>query len=145
MVNEMIGTDDEIERIKREKMIKIMTEKSVELPEGPIHIETVEQFKEYLEKYTTTPIMIDFWAPWCGPCRMLTPIYEKLAAQFKGKAIFLKLNTEELGSIAQYFGVSSIPLVVLIHENEVKGNWLGLRPIEFYQREIRDFLSKNSE
>ncbi|MFX0099074.1 MAG: thioredoxin family protein [Candidatus Hodarchaeota archaeon] len=141
----MIGTDDEIERIKREKMIKIMTEKSTDSPEAPIHIETVEQFKEYLEKNTSTPILIDFWAPWCGPCRMLTPIYEKLAEQFKGKVIFLKLNTEELGSVAQYFGVSSIPLVVLIHENEVKANWLGLRPIEFYQRELKAILNKINE
>ena len=138
----MTESDSEIERIKREKMIKIMTEGKTDVPEGPIHVESVEQFKEYLEKYTNTPILIDFWAPWCGPCRMLTPIYEKLASQFHGKVIFLKLNTEELGSIAQYFGVSSIPLVVLIHENEVKANWLGLRPIEFYQRALKDILEK---
>lgn len=144
-MKDMIESDDEIERIKHEKMKEIMKAKTTTIPEGPIHVESVEQFKEFLEKYSTTPMVIDFWAPWCSPCRMLTPIYEKLAEQFKGKVIFLKLNTEELGSVAQYFGVSSIPLVILIYENEVKANWLGLRPIEFYQRALKDFIDKISE
>ncbi len=135
--------DDELERIRQQKMANMSKAQATpQLPgDGrPIHVESVEQFKEIIEKHQETPIIIDFWAEWCGPCRMLAPVFEKAAAEYKGKAIFLKVNSDEQSSIAQYFRVSSIPDVVLVHRKEVKAVWIGLRPFEFYKAEINKFL-----
>lgn len=139
--------DDEIDRIRQQKMTNIMkAQVAPQLPgDGkPVHVESVDHFKELIEKYQEMPIIIDFWAEWCGPCRMLGPVFEKVAAQYKDKVLCLKVNSDELTSLAQYFRVSSIPDVVLVHRKEVKAVWIGLRPIEFYKAEL-DKILKNIE
>ena len=108
---------------------------------APVHVESIQQFKEIIEKYKDTPILIDFWAEWCGPCKMLGPIFEQAAAAFKGKAIFLKVNSDELSQLAQYFRVSSIPDLELVHRQEVKAKWIGARPLEFYVNALNKFLN----
>ncbi|MEX2684003.1 MAG: thioredoxin family protein, partial [Candidatus Sigynarchaeota archaeon] len=130
--------------IRQKKLASLMRRQaSPSLPgDGkPIHVESVEQFKEIIENYQDTPILIDFWAEWCGPCRMLAPVYEKIAEMYKNQAIFLKVNSDELASLAQYFRVTSIPDVVLVHHKEVKAVWIGLRPLEFYKRELDNLLA----
>ncbi len=62
---------------------------------------------------STIPVVVDFWAPWCGPCRQLTPIIDKLADRFAGKAKVGKLNVDENGDIAATYGVSSIPRIMI--------------------------------
>ncbi|MHA1684112.1 MAG: thioredoxin family protein [Promethearchaeota archaeon] len=141
----MIETkDDDLERIKHEKMKKLLKgqQKQTDMPAEPIHIKTVDHFKEILEKYDDIPIIADFWAEWCSPCRMLGPIFHQAAEHYKGKVLFIKINTETLPGLAQYFRVSSIPLVLMIHKKEVRASWIGLRPFEFYQKEIDDYLKK---
>jgi len=64
---------------------------------------------------STIPVLVDFWAPWCGPCRMLTPIIDKLADQFAGKAKVGKVNVDENSELATRYGVSSIPRVLLFN------------------------------
>lgn len=135
--------DEELDRIRQQKMASMIKgQASTGLPGNgkPVHVESVEQFKEIIEKYADTPILIDFWAEWCGPCRMLAPVFEKVAAMYKDKAIFLKVNSDELTALAQYFRVSSIPDVVLVHRKEVKAVWIGLRPLEFYKGELDKLL-----
>jgi thioredoxin len=135
--------DAELDRIRQQKMnCMIKTQGTPQLPGNgkPIHVESVEQFKDIIEKYQDTPILIDFWAEWCGPCRMLGTVYEKVATQYKDNAIFLKINSDKLGSLAQYFKVSSIPDVVLVHRKKVKAAWVGLRPLEFYATELDKLL-----
>ncbi|NMC04743.1 MAG: hypothetical protein GYA24_05995 [Candidatus Lokiarchaeota archaeon] len=135
--------DEELDRIRQQKMANMIKEKaSPALPGNgkPIHVESVEQFKDIIERHADTPILIDFWAEWCGPCRMLAPVFEKVALMYKDKAIFLKVNSDELSALAQYFQVSSIPDVVLVHRKAVKAVWIGLRPLEFYKAELDKFL-----
>jgi thioredoxin 1 len=135
--------DDELDKIRQQKMATMIKKQPTSSLPGdgkPVHIESVEHFKDIIEKYQDTPILIDFWAEWCGPCRLLAPLFEKVAAAYKGKAIFLKVNSDELTSLAQYFRVSSIPDVVLVHRKEVKAVWIGLRPFEFYKAELDKFL-----
>lgn len=74
------------------------------------------------------PVIIDFWATWCGPCRMLGPVIEQLAEEYEGKIKVGKCNVDEEGDLAMQFGVQSIPYVVLIEKGELKASALGFMP-----------------
>ena len=74
------------------------------------------------------PVLIDFWAPWCGPCRMMGPIIEQLADQYEGKAKVGKVNVDEEGELSQAFGVMSIPTIVLVKDGKVVKQVVGARP-----------------
>ena len=74
------------------------------------------------------PVLIDFWAPWCGPCRMMGPIIEQLAEEYEGKAKVGKVNVDEEGELSQAFGVMSIPTIVLVKDGKVVKQAVGARP-----------------
>src|SRR3990167_4267676 len=84
-----------------------------------------EQFKaDVLD--SAIPVLVDFWAPWCGPCRMLAPIIEQVAEEFAGKAKVCKLNTDEGRNTALEFGISAIPTLILFKGGQVQKKWVGL-------------------
>lgn len=72
------------------------------------------------------PILVDFWAPWCAPCKMIVPIIEELAETYAGKAKICKLNTDEARDSAVEFGISAIPTIVLFKGGQVQKKWVGL-------------------
>jgi len=72
------------------------------------------------------PVLVDFWAPWCGPCKMLTPIIEQVADEFAGKAKICKLNTDEARDTAVEFGINAIPTLILFKDGQVQKKWVGL-------------------
>ncbi len=76
-------------------------------------------------KQAATPILVDFWAEWCGPCRMVTPVLEKLADEYAGKARVGKVNVDEQSSLAAKFGVQSIPTLLLFKEGKVVEQFIG--------------------
>ena len=88
---------------------------------------TIENFENEVMK-SNIPVLIDFWAPWCGPCRMMGPIIEQLAEEYEGKAKVGKVNVDEEGELSQAFGVMSIPTIVLVKDGKVVRQAVGARP-----------------
>lgn len=84
------------------------------------------------------PVFVDFWAEWCGPCKMLAPILEDLAAQYAGKIKFGKINIDEEGVLALNHKVMSIPTLILFKNGETAGKLVGVRPA----KEISDWLDQ---
>lgn len=93
----------------------------------PIEVKDRESFTEILSA-TSVPILVDFWAPWCGPCRMAAPELKKVANEKAGEALVLKVNTDEIPSLAAEYKVRGIPAFAVIHKQELKKFQSGLVP-----------------
>ncbi|MBL1208337.1 thioredoxin [Geminocystis sp. GBBB08] len=84
-------------------------------------------FKEVVLE-SNLPVLVDFWAPWCGPCRMVAPVVDEIAQQYDGKVKVVKVNTDENAKIATDYGIRSIPTLIVFNEGEVKETVVGAVP-----------------
>lgn len=91
------------------------------------------------------PVLIDFWAAWCAPCRMLNPTIKEIGKKYDGKVEIMKINIDKHRQIAQYFQVSSIPAVFIVSDKSVVNRILGVQPREAYVQAIEDVLNKKEE
>ena len=90
---------------------------------------TKDNFEQEVLK-SDKPVLIDFWAPWCGPCRMLSPTITEIAEEYKDKVKVGKVNVDEEAELAAMFRVSSIPLLVVMKDGKVVNSAVGVRPKE---------------
>ena len=88
---------------------------------------TDETFEELVLK-SERPTVVDFWAVWCGPCRMVAPVVDELSEEYDGKVKFVKLNTDDNVQTASQFGIRSIPTLLVFKGGEAVGSIVGFRP-----------------
>jgi thioredoxin 1 len=83
---------------------------------------------------------VDCWAPWCGPCRMLSPLIDELASDYKGKVVFGKLNTDNNRGIAGKFGIMSIPTLLFVKNGKLIDTVIGVVPKEIIESKLRKYI-----
>src|SRR5258708_1642263 len=101
---------------------------------------TDSNFKEQVLE-SKTPVVVDFWAPWCGPCKMVSPIIEELAKEYSGKAVIGKMNTDENQDTAGQYNVMSIPTVMIFKDGKPVQAMIGVQGKQTYKMEIEKVLS----
>jgi len=101
-----------------------------------------DQFIEEVLK-SEIPVLVDFWAPWCPPCRMMAPVLEELSLHFDGKLKIVKVDTmdEENHAIANEYQIQSIPNLKLFKEGTVIEDFVGFRPKEHFEEELNEFIT----
>jgi thioredoxin 1 len=85
-----------------------------------------------------TPVVVDFWAEWCGPCRQIAPVFKTLASEMEGKVRFAKVNVDEANGTAGEFGVRSIPTFIVFKDGKVSGKITGAMPKEMLKQKIEE-------
>jgi thioredoxin 1 len=100
---------------------------------------TVANFQE-LVLNSQIPVVVDFWAEWCGPCRAVAPVLEEISNEYSGKIKVVKLNTDEEAAIAIKYGISSIPTINIYHQGEVVKSIVGAKPKPVLLKELDEFI-----
>lgn len=105
----------------------------------PVHV-TDAEFEEKVLK-SSLPVIVDFWAPWCGPCRMVAPILDKIAKEQMGKLVVAKVNTDENPDWATRFGVQGIPTMLFVANGKVVHRQVGALPEPMLRDVLGEFMS----
>ena len=105
----------------------------------PIHV-TDATFEQTIMQ-SPVPVIVDFWAPWCGPCKMIAPVLEKLAVEYDGKVIIAKVNTDENQEYAQRYGVQGIPTLLFVANGKVLHRQVGFGGEAMLRTAVAEFIA----
>ncbi|MBS3815881.1 MAG: thioredoxin [Hadesarchaea archaeon] len=131
-------SEEELKQIKEEKVQEMMSEKSnSDFPDEPVTL-TAKKFSEVTDEYPL--VVVDCWAEWCPPCKALEPRIEELAEELSGKIVFGKLNVDENKNIAQKFGVSAIPTLLVMKDGEEIDRMVGLSSKESLKKKLLNYV-----
>jgi thioredoxin 1 len=140
-----MSSDEELEAIKQKKLAELQkaaaTKATMSALTEPVVL-TDSNFKSEVAKY---PVMlVDFWAPWCGPCRMDSPIIEQLAKEYSGRVAFGKVNVDENQMVAASFGIRSIPTMMIFKNGKAVDVMMGALPKVQIEMKLKQQLSSSS-
>ncbi|MEA3255331.1 MAG: thioredoxin domain-containing protein [Candidatus Altiarchaeota archaeon] len=134
--------DDDLEEIRKKKieaLRKKMNGETETVVDVVMAVNDGEFQEKVIEKSRETPVVVDFWAPWCQPCLMLSPSLERLAKDHEGRFILAKINIDQNRGVAQRYRIMSIPSVKMFKGGKMTGEFLGAIP----EPHVRDWLNKN--
>ena len=140
-----MSSDDELEAIKHKKLAELQKEAATKAMMSSITEPIVLTDSNFASEVTKYPIMlVDFWAPWCGPCRMVSPIVEQLSREYSGRVAFGKVNVDENQRIAASFGIQSIPTLMIFKGGKAVDVIIGAMPKAQIEMKLKQqLLSKN--
>lgn len=136
----MLAEDEELEAIRKGKLeeLRMQMNEERDMPEGPIVV-TDANFQETVNKYPV--VVVDFWAIWCGPCKMMEPVIEELAQTYRGRVVFGKLNVDENPATARKFNIMAIPTVLIFQKGSLVEQMAGAMPASVLQPTIDKYVS----
>ena len=147
--NSANGHDEELERIMQRKMneFSLRTNRNSDNENNQSSITTPitltdQNFNEMVGKHNL--LIVDFWAPWCGPCRMVSPVITELSQELAGKAVFGKLNVDENPMIASTFGIQSIPTIAIFKNGKVVDGIVGAASKSHILSKLTTHIDSNS-
>ncbi len=108
-------------------------------------IQVTDQAFEKTVLESSLPVIVDFWAPWCGPCKMVAPILDKIADEYAGEVIVAKVNTDEHAEWAMKYGVQGIPTMLLLYKGKIINRQVGALPEPMLREVIEQFLELTKE
>jgi thioredoxin len=139
-----MSSDDELEAIKHKKLAELQKEAATKAMMSSITEPIVLTDSTFASEVTKYPIMlVDFWAPWCGPCRMVSPIIEQLSREYSGRVAFGKVNVDENQRIAASFGIQSIPTLMIFKGSKAVDVIMGAVPKAQIEMKLKQQLLSN--
>ncbi len=141
-----MSSDDELEAIKHKKLAELQKEAATKAMMSSITEPIVLTDSNFASEVTKYPIMlVDFWAPWCGPCRMVSPIIEQLSREYSGRVAFGKVNVDENQRIAASFGIQSIPTLMIFKGSKAVDVIIGVMPKAQIEMKLKQQLSSKND
>jgi thioredoxin 1 len=140
-----MSSDDELEAIKHKKLADLQKEAATKAMMSSITEPIVLTDSNFASEVTKYPIMlVDFWAPWCGPCRIVSPIIEQLSREYSGRVAFGKVNVDENQRIAASFGIQSIPTLMIFKGSKAVDVIIGAMPKAQIEMKLKQQLLSNN-
>ena len=139
----MVSSDEEISALMNKKMKDLQRKFNALIELKKINKPIILSDSNFdIEKSKYPLLLVDFWASWCGPCKVVLPIIEQLAQEYTGKVVFAKINVDENPILSKKFGIQSIPTMILFKYGEVIDIIIGALPKGQIESKLRNYLEK---